>query len=292
MTEAMFARQAYDGILNFNSIKRLKRAIELIIAIAKDKEAINFKTNQKFKFKVNFITLTLPCPQDNITDKVLKSQVLDVWFKAAKRRFNLQSYVWRAERQKNGNLHFHLITDCFIQYEELRNSWNNRLNRLGFVDRYTEKHRGLSKEDYLLWYPPNAKNSIEKRCKAYLYGVATKWESPNTTDVHSIKKVRDLAAYMVKYMCKLDKKEQRINGKVWDCSKNLKRKDSCEFIIDFDTGEMINRAIKEVRCRSKTNDSCSLVFYNDAQFKQVVKNQHLKAYEEWIDSIRPAKLVV
>lgn len=254
MTEAMHARQAYDGLLNLNSIKRLKRAIELIVAIAVPKPAINFKTGKTFKFKINFVTLTLPAPQGTTTDKQLKTQVLDVWIKSAKRRFKMQSYVWRAERQKNGNLHFHFCTDVYIPFDQLRDTWNDRLERLGFITAFELKHGH---------------------------------RHPNSTDVHSVQKVRDLAAYMVKYMTKLKKREQRIEGKVWDCSTNLKRKGNCEFMIDYDTGEMINRAVHEVRCRSKTTENCSLVFYNPKQFEQVITGQHKQGYEEWLDTIRP-----
>jgi len=140
MTKAMFARAAYEGLLNLSSIKRLKRAIDLIIAISKEKEATNFKTGQLFKFKVNFITLTLPAMQGSITDKEIKRECLDVWLKSAKRVFKLNSYVWRAERQKNGNLHFHLITDCYMPFDQLRDSWNNRLERLGFITAFEKSH--------------------------------------------------------------------------------------------------------------------------------------------------------
>lgn len=253
MTEAMFASQAYDGFLNFNSIKRLKRAIELLIAIAKNKEAVNFKTNTTFKFKVNFVTLTLPAPQGNITDKQLKKEVLDVWFKAAKRRFDLKSYVWRAERQKNGNLHFHIISDCYMKFDTLRDSWNDRLEKLGFITAFEKTHGH---------------------------------RHPNSTDVHSIKKVRDLAAYMVKYMCKLNKKEQRIEGKVWDCSTNLKKKGNLEFVIDSDTGQMIDDAIELHKCKFKKTDNCTLVFYSEQQFEKAITGVYRKHFEEWLNTIR------
>lgn len=253
MTEAMFARQAYDGLLNFSSIKRLKRAIDLIIAISVEKEAIDFKTGKPFKFKLNFITLTLPSPQGTRTDKQIKKECLDVWFKSAKRVFKLNNYVWRAERQKNGNLHFHLITDCYIKYDELRDSWNQRLERLNFISEFEKVHGH---------------------------------RHPNSTDVHSIKKVRDLAAYMVKYMCKMKKNEQKIEGKIWDCSVNLKRKDSVEFIIDSDTADLINNAIEKHHCRIKVTDQCTLIFIDEAKFSQVITGLHKQRYDEWLNSVR------
>lgn len=251
--EALHARAAYDGLLNFNSIKRLKRAIELLVATAQPKQATNFKTGKTFTFKVNFITLTLPAPQGQVSDKELKRYCLDVWLKAAKRLFKLQSYVWRAERQKNGNLHFHIASDVYMPYDQLRDSWNQRLARYHFISEYERK---------------NGKRH------------------PNSTDVHSVNNVRDLAAYMVKYMAKLKKNEQRIDGKVWDCSKNLKRKDSVEFIIDNEVATMINEAIEIHKCRGKVTEHCTMVFLNEKQFQKVVTGRFRQAYEEWLKSIR------
>lgn len=251
--EALHARAAYDGLLNLNSIKRLKRSIELLVATATWKEATNFKTGKKFKFKVNFVTLTLPAPQREVSDKDLKRYCLDVWLKAAKRLFKLNSYVWRAERQKNGNLHFHICSDVYMPFDQLRDSWNQRLARFHFINEYHSKHG--------------------------------KWH-PNSTDVHSVNNVRDLAAYMVKYMAKLKKNEQRIDGKVWDCSKNLKRKDSVEFIIDNEVNEMIREAVEVHGCRGKVTEHCTMVFLNEKQFQKVVTGRFRQGYEDWLKSIR------
>lgn len=251
--EALHARAAYDGLLNFNSIKRLKRAIELLVATAPEKTAMNFKSGKPFKFKVNFVTLTLPAPQRGVSDKELKRYCLDVWIKAAKRLFKLNSYVWRAERQKNGNLHFHIASDVYMPYDQLRDSWNQRLARYHFINEYHSKNG--------------------------------KWH-PNSTDVHSVNNVRDLAAYMVKYMAKLKKNEQRIDGKVWDCSKNLKRRDSVEFIIDNEVDNMIREAVEVHGCRGKVTEHCTMVFLNEKQFQKVVTGRFRLAYEEWLKSIR------
>lgn len=284
--EALYARAAYDGLLNFNSIKRLKRAIELLVATATEKEAMNFKTGKRFKFKVNFVTLTLPAPQEDVTDKMLKRYCLDVWIKAAKRLFKLNNYVWRAERQKNGNIHFHILSDVYMPFDELRNSWNQRLNRYHFIQAYTAKHSAMTFAQYLDAYPPTEKSPIEKKREAYKRGASSGWRHPNSTDVHSVNNVRDLAAYMVKYMAKLKKNEQKIEGKVWDCSKNLKRKDSIEFIIDNEVNNLINEAIEVHKCRGKVTEHCTMVFLNEKQFQKVVTGRFRQAYEEWLKSIR------
>ena len=189
----------YTGVLTPFAKKKLKRAIGLMVASAKEKEAPNFKTGKTYKFKVNFITFTLPASQADIEDKTIKV-CLDNWIKRAKRKHKLHSYVWRAERQANGNIHYHMITDVWIHYEKIRNDWNSVLKDTGLIQQFKEKHGH---------------------------------ENPNSTDVHAIWKIKNLVQYFVKYMSKEHKEgEKPINGKVWDCSTNLKTKSNCWMMLE------------------------------------------------------------
>lgn len=186
----------YTGILTLTAKRRLIKAINLLVAIAQPKKAIHFESKKEFTFRVNFITLTLPAPQGQLSDKELKQKCLKQWIEHWKDRCPGMSYVWRAERQKNGNLHFHLVTDRYIHYKDLRDSWNRALGSTGLIDAF------------------QAKNGHRH---------------PNSTDVHAVKAIRNLGAYIAKYMSKTESKAQPIEGRVWDCSKNLKQKDACAF---------------------------------------------------------------
>lgn len=243
----------YKGDLSPGAKKRLKRAIQLILAIAEPKTAMNWKMNKEFKFKLNFITLTLPGMQGDITDKSIKSKVLDVWLKSAKRRFKLRSYIWRAERQKNGNLHFHLVTDTYIPYDQLRDTWNVRLNALGFIDRFEKKHGH---------------------------------RHPNSTDVHAIHNVKNLAGYFSKYMAKDAKKDQPIDGKVWDCSRNLKHKSNCETFLEGQALDIWNKAMNDTTLNSKSTEYCHIIFLNLTQFDSYVTGVLRSEYDSWLNVIR------
>lgn len=277
---------AYTGLLSKGSAKNLKRAIENLLVLSSEKTAVNHKLNREYKWKINFITLTLPCGQGDWSDKEVKSQCLDTFLKSAKRRFGLGSYVWRAERQRNGNVHFHIATDVYMDHVNLRHLWNHQLEKLGFIDLFANKHGH---------------------------------RNPNSTDVHSVAKIKNLAGYMVKYMCKpaflakcfiaqppwrkperevkpnpkakafsklMTLEEARINGRLWDCSTNLKQKFKCTFIIDTTTGEMIERAINQTGCKYKTTENCSLIFMDSKQFNEVVTGHLSIGWEEWKEKMR------
>lgn len=244
---------AYAGLMTKGSVKRLKRAIELLVVISDKKKAFNPTTKKYFFFRVNFITLTLPAPQLEHTDKDLKKKLLDPWIKSAKRIFGMRSYVWRAEKQKNGNIHFHIMSNVYMHWEKLRDSWNKQLARLDFIDRFESVHGH---------------------------------RNPNSTDVHSVTGIKNLAAYMVKYMAKSHETSQAVDGRLWDCSINLKRKDSVEFVIDSETNEWLNSCVDTEVVRQKVTDHCTLLFFEEKDFLKIVWGKYREAYKAWIESIK------
>lgn len=245
--------KAYTGQMTTSARKKLKRAIQLMVASAEEKEAPNYKTGSTFKFKVNFITLTLPAPQGKITDKQIKKEVLDNFIKRLKRKHKLNSYVWRAEKQKNGNLHFHMITDTWIHYEKIRNDWNSCLQKFNFIDQF-ELNNGH--------------------------------RNPNSTDVHAVWKVKNLTQYFIKYMSKDEKEGQVIDGKLWDCSKNLKTKRNCELILENETLAAWNKITAQEEIVMKIDPNFTLAFLTPKQFTQNITGQLLEAWQEYIRFVR------
>lgn len=277
---------AYSGSMSPGSRKRLKRAINTMIAQAQVKTFINPTTGNEVKFRCNFITLTLPCPQGTRSDKEIKKQCLDVWLKYARRVFKLKSYVWRAERQKNGNIHFHLIADVFIPYDALCDSWNDRLERLGMISQFekTNGHR-----------------------------------HPNSTDVHSIFAINDLASYMIKYMTKgglsktdlqiisgmkfpasssahrkaskkldecLHLSDEPLNGKLWDCSANLKSVKNAEVLLEGESLDLWHEEIQRPDVFIKEEEKFSLISYKPYQFKTMLRGCLKVTYNAWLDQVR------
>jgi len=162
------------GKLSSKATKKAKRAIKYLLVQATDKKVYNPKFRTTFNFTVNFITLTLSAKQDHSSQDI-KRILLNQFFIEAKRKWGLENYVWRAEKQKNGNLHFHILSDKFIPYNELRDTWNRIQNKLGYTDKYTQIHHK---------------------------------KSPNSTDIHSLKKVKNVYSYITKYMTKPPRKEK------------------------------------------------------------------------------------
>lgn len=163
------------------SKRTLKRVIENLVNIVYENYKPELKTENAY---LVFLTLSLPSTQIH-TDKVIKRQ-LALFIERLQIEHNVKNYVWRAESQKNGNIHFHLLVDRFLNKDKVNDLWNNIINRLGYVDRYGK-------------------------------------ENPPSTNIHSMgRKPDDVIKYVTKYLTKIpDDNYRGIIGRVWGCKRGL-----------------------------------------------------------------------
>lgn len=225
-----------EGKVSKHAKRKISKAIEYLVATAYEQKQIE-RLSQKFvKFRVVFVTLTLPSKQIH-TDNEIINRCLNSFLLEIKKYHNVSKYVWRAEKQKNGNIHFHILTDKFISYYEIRNRWNRIVNKLGYVDRFQEKHGH---------------------------------RTPNSTDIHSTRKVKNLKSYLTKYMTKNEEEKQEIQqqaydsyqenedktdtynsqtGRIWGCSHNLSKIKGFTSEIDSEISDELKKVVnqKEVK---------------------------------------------
>jgi len=235
-----------DPKLSKKAARRIKDAIDWLLFLAADKKAYSEKHGRYYKFKVTFITLTLSSSQIH-DDRIIKSKLLNSFLTLAKTKWKVSKYLWRAEPQKNGNIHFHLITDRFIPWDELRDTWNRIQNKLGYVDRYQAKFRDMSFDEYLQNYPVTKFVSRSKRLTAWKNGQACGWSNPNSTDIHSVIRIGNLAAYLAKY-CTKKSTGREILGDLWRLSyslSNLKSAVTCVYSdLENEVGVIIEKYFK------------------------------------------------
>jgi len=159
------------GIMSNKANGRVRLAIDWMLHLAKDKPLPQNKVTSNFTFKVNFITLTL-CSKQKHSDNEIKAVLLNQFLTELRTKFKCSNYLWRAESQRNGNIHFHIVTDVFVPWRTLRSDWNRIQEKLGYVSAYAAK---------------------------------TGHYDPNSTDVHSINRIKNLSGYLAKYCSKNSK---------------------------------------------------------------------------------------
>lgn len=218
------------GTLSKKALKRIEMALKWLLFMSRDKKVYYRVIKKYVKFKVTFVTVTLASKQVH-SDNEIKSKCLNQLLTELRQVYNMKHYIWRAEKQKNGNIHFHILTNVFIPQDKLCSMWNRIQNKLGYVDRYSSFMNDNIKSfsDYYNMFMDSG--TYTQLMQRYIKGRACKFKNPNSTDIHSVKKVKNIAAYLSKYFCKStqesgDKGEDKqsesfVNGKIWGLSQSL-----------------------------------------------------------------------
>lgn len=247
-----------NGIVSKNARRKMSNALDYLLLMASPKSGQLPKTGKKFQFRIVFITLDLPSKQIH-TDNVIKSKCLNSFLIELTRYHNVRNYIWRAEKQKNGNIHFHLIIDKFILYNELRKRWNRIVNKLGYVDRYAENQKEFHKDGFRLRPELTTKWTAKQQYQAYLTGIKSHWTSPNSTDIHSVKFIQNIKSYISKYLTKNEKKKNPTDdkceditsqiGRLWGCNTDLSNIKGARLQVDSEISEALTHILKSTKCQ-------------------------------------------
>jgi hypothetical protein len=295
--EKHLKNNALTGELSKKATRRLVNAINWLVASAKTKYIFDKETGKRFSFKINFVTLTLPTIDHGITDHEFKKTLLHNFINTCRYKFDLKNFVWKVETQENGNIHAHFTTDTFIHWKDLRKVWNTILEKRGIIQHYTDKHKNLTLEEYSKLYNPDNKKDYEQVKKAFLFGQATNWKDPNTTDVHAVHKVKDIGAYMAKYMSKKEEGRRVIKGRIWGCSHNLSENNKLtieicgtedyDYIQEFHKQEILYKPIQiESKLSSQLTTVGEMYFFKLIDWGTLLKGRLLAKFNEHRFNIR------
>jgi len=167
-------RNGSPGELSINARMKIKSAIRWLIASSDAKEVYEKKHKKKVKYLVSAATLTFA---DNMQDDNKARQILSKWLEMASYRWDAKQWVWKAEAQERGAIHFHLVFNVYIPYAELNFTWNRALTKAGLKltsKNGTDIHAVLnckSLEGYLVDYLTNKEKSKDRRkIKGRLWG--------------------------------------------------------------------------------------------------------------------------
>jgi hypothetical protein len=291
-----------SGVMTKSAKRRVKKYLDLwfnsIFAVTRAAK----NPRRSYARFLTFVTLTLPSEQAH-DDKFIKRNILTPFLATLQRLYNVNEYLWKAELQNNGNIHFHVLIDQYIHWAELRSRWNYTLQPYGYISNYTEKRllEAPLEIDFLTKLPRHdtincihahinsLTNSLinrseisdsQKACIERFSGYLRKikenlnvqdiinriqsdWQSgfqnPNSTDIHAPHKIRNLCAYVTKYVCKKETKRitrpaacgspsneiATIQGRVWGCSDGLRT------LTNFLTTECPRTKQFLTYCRSK-----------------------------------------
>lgn len=177
-------------LISKSSAKKITDAVQWLELIAKTK-VYTTKNGKKFVHKLQMITLTVPddCGWD---DKEIMKKAFQPVLDNLRTNYAMNNYIWRAEAQERGEIHFHIITDCPIGYWVILKIWNDRLSKVGLLDEWRVQRR------------ESGESKIVKSKYKYFN------ENPNSADIKRIPRGCNIENYIAKYISKKTKgKEPR-----------------------------------------------------------------------------------
>lgn len=301
-----FANKFYTGEVTKSAKKRIRAAVDLLIQITPRVELYNPVIQKYVNHKLSFITLTISENQRFISGKEAYTLLLKPFLDWLRKTKKINTYIWKAERQKpkdsNGNLkgsqgqlHYHITTPAFILYDELRKKWNYLQQQANLLEQFYKEHNHYN---------------------------------PNSTDIHSVYKVKDLESYLIKYISKepythiktptgleklplnskgnpiipkpntftgelvtaieIDGKEveisTKIDGKIWDCSSNLKGKKFFTLNINEHHERKILTQLKQNNLEELPVDQCYFIKGKPQYVRSIMTESDHENYKLYLES--------
>lgn len=244
-------KEKYTGKLTEGAKKRLTKAIELLCQSIKTRWIENQVTGKRVRHRLSFITLTIS-QEKNITAREAYDKCFKHFIQWLRRTEKVNTYVWKCEIQRRGQIHYHITSPSWIHYQRIRDKWNNLQRQAGFIDEFKLK-----------------------------YG----HDDPNSTDIHEVKAVKNLSGYLLKEFCKTIQNPDT-TGKVWDCSQNLKAYKYYTVIENDLNSQLINQIITSSQDRIKNMDYCFIVNTKKLSQEQYLTLRQMKGYDDFLQMIR------
>jgi hypothetical protein len=251
-----------NGYMSKATRSKAKTLIDNMIFIAELAESKRQTMNEALGYKqqacyLTFVTLTLPSAQlldsaGEYDDEHAKRHLLRPMIERLKHKFGVKAFIWVSEPQENGNIHFHLLIDKYInntknsgkesESQLLTKAWNSILSKHGYIDAYASAQRARHAKGFA--YDSNQHQLVESfdeatgryittaqevsyvdQVEAYAYGEATSWQNPNTVDIHRLQSQNNIKGYICKYMTKndgTDTSRRKISGNLWGAADVLR----------------------------------------------------------------------
>lgn len=244
-------KKQYSGTLTDGCKKRLTRAIDILCQTIKVQEFYSPVAMRVIKHKLSFITLTISSGT-NITAKEAYHKAFKHFLQWLRRTEKVTTYVWKCEVQQRGQIHYHITTPSYIHYQSIRDKWNNLQRQNGWLEEYATKHGHYD---------------------------------PNSTDIHAIKKVRNLSTYLIKEFIKAIQNPQT-DGKVWDCSANLKKYQYYRLVETHDINDRLNTLIDEKKVDVIDLERCTVIKLKKRDVSEIISLRQLQQYEDFLTMIR------
>lgn len=240
---ANITKPTYSGTITTHAAKRIKQACEILLMRSPERWVFNTVTRRYIRLRLTFATLTISCPQI-IPHREAYERGLKPMLRWWRDKAGCKDYIWKAELQQRGQIHWHITGNQFVDWRHLKSAWNNIQFKNGWLDDYHAKTG--------LW-------------------------TPNSTDIHAVEKVERLDLYLAKYISKTG---GQIQGKCWDTSNTLAGKKYFKMELDNDVAALMDRAIYRREFIRKQLEHCSI--FEGKHPEKLIPGSQQSAWQSWL----------
>lgn len=280
------SNNAYSGEMKTSTQKRIRKALDIFLQISPTTRIYNPIAQKHHTFRLAFITLTVSSKtiQDH---KFCYNNLLKPFIEWLRKTKKVESYIWKAELQERLQIHYHITINCFVDMNEIREKWN-------YLQR---KNRLIKNADN----PPSTEIKSVKKIKSIEHYLA-KYIAKDSYDNKPINKSNDvkevltdesIAGTMLSCYPVTTFNDYSINGKVWDCSINLKSNKYFTIDVEESISKMLienniqNEIVKEVYL-----DTCTVIKCKENYIEKILTGDVLKEYKEFISCVKNGSLYV
>jgi hypothetical protein len=274
-------KKQYSGGVTQGARKRISKAVTIMSQAIKPGWVTNPATGEMFYHKFSFITLTI-ANNNNITARQayddLFSHFLD-WFT---RTIGVKTYIWKAELQTRGQIHYHIVSPALIHYKDLQGKWNQLQRAAGLLDEFAKEHGHFNPPSTHIKETKNVKNTDRYILKELNKQLAA-------AQVAAISKVNELLAAGELEPSLAEEKIEEIKaekictiGKIWGCSENLSGVGYFVTPADSVHEEMIAQWEKDGWVRVIREDFFTMVFCDAVDPPDILRPGERQKMDEYL----------
>jgi hypothetical protein len=195
-------KREFRDDISANGDRRLSKAIDWFYYLTPKQKINNIKDDRSFNYKLAMLTFTLPCSQIQ-DDLYIKKYLLNGIMSRLRAKYQINNYIWKAEKTQKGNIHFHLLVDKWINYKDINYNWNSLLKEHGYIQQYRKNQLDFHKFGFKLRTELLSSWDQSEQYKAYKKGMQTNWSFPEgTSHIKSLRNIKNVREYIKKYLCK------------------------------------------------------------------------------------------
>lgn len=237
----------YNGNFSPTSRKRATTVGNYMLEQHKQKMGNYTTRHATLKPCLCFVTLTFPIQMVE-THQSIKRKYLNSFLIQLGERYREPRYLWRAELQQNGNIHFHILISKFIHKAWLNYQWYAILRKHG-IYQSDLSHAEIQKLP------------------------ATNIESPKTN--------RGVANYILKYIAKTND-GKKIQGRQWSSNLPYVAIKNTIINLSYDAGYLLTELRERGLIKCFEMDYCIIIQRGTRDFLTEFFPSYLPLYDDYL----------